>query len=334
MDIITLSHGSGGKKTHELINKMFYKYFYNEILLEQGDSSILRNLGEKVAITTDSYVINPIFFPGGNIGKLSICGTVNDLAVSGAKPLYITVGFIIEEGLRISDLEIIVKSMAETAKQCGVQIVAGDTKVVERGSGDKIYINTTGIGIFENDVDLSSLIIEEGDKVIVSGTLADHGVTILCERNELNLEAKIESDCNALNLLVRDILAVSKKVKFIRDVTRGGLATILNEIVQEKEISILLNQSSIPVREEISAICEILGLDPLYIANEGKLVLIVSKEDSDKVLKVMKNNPLGKDASLIGEVIKDSREKVYLKTKINGTRILGMSDEELIPRIC
>ena len=334
MDIITLSHGSGGKKTHELINKMFYKYFYNEILLEQGDSSILRNLGEKVAITTDSYVINPIFFPGGNIGKLSICGTVNDLAVSGAKPLYITVGFIIEEGLKVSDLEIIVKSMAETSKECGVQIVARDTKVVERGSGDKLYINTTGIGIFENDVDLYSSMIEEGDKVIVSGTLADHGITILCERNELNLEAKIESDCNALNLLVRDILAVSKKVKFIRDVTRGGLATILNEIVQEKEISILLNQSTIPVREEISAICEILGLDPIYIANEGKLVLIVSKEDSDKVLKVMKNNPLGKDASLIGEVIKDSREKVYLKTKINGTRILGMSDEELIPRIC
>lgn len=334
MDIITLSHGSGGKKTNELINKMFYKYFYNEILLEQGDSSILRNLGEKVAITTDSYVINPIFFPGGNIGKLSICGTVNDLAVSGAKPLYITVGFIIEEGLKVSDLEIIVKSMAETSKECGVQIVAGDTKVVERGSGDKLYINTTGIGIFEKDVDLSSSMIEEGDKVIVSGTLADHGITILCERNELNLEAKIESDCNALNLLVRDILSVSKKVKFMRDVTRGGLATILNEIVQEKEISILLNQSTIPVREEISAICEILGLDPLYIANEGKLVLIVSKEDSDKVLKVMKNNPLGKDASLIGEVIKDSREKVYLKTKINGTRILGMSDEELIPRIC
>lgn len=334
MDIITLSHGSGGKKTHELINKMFYTHFNNEILLEQGDSSILRNLGEKIAITTDSYVINPIFFPGGNIGKLSICGTINDLAVSGAKPLYITVGFIIEEGLRISDLEIIVKSMAETSKQCGVQIVAGDTKVVERGKGDKLYINTTGIGILENDIDLSSSMIEEGDKVIVSGTLADHGITILCERNELNLEAKIESDCNSLHLLVRDILAVSKKVKFIRDITRGGLATILNEITQEKEIGILINEGFIPVREEISAICEILGLDPLYIANEGKLVLIVSKEDSDKVLKVMKNNPLGKDASLIGEVIKDIGQKVYLKTKINGTRILGMSEEELIPRIC
>ena len=334
MDIITLSHGSGGKKTNELINKMFYKYFNNEILLEKGDSSILKNLGDKVAITTDSYVINPIFFPGGNIGKLSICGTINDLAVSGAKPLYITVGFIIEEGLKISDLEIIVKSMAETSKQCGVKIVAGDTKVVERGSGDKIYINTTGIGIFENNIGLSSSKIKDGGKIIVSGTLGDHGTTILCERNDLNLEAKIESDCNALHLLVRDILAISKKVKFIRDVTRGGLATVLNEIIQDKGKSILLNEGSIPVKDEISAICEILGLDPLYIANEGKLVLIVSKEDSEKVLNIMKSNPLGKDASLIGEVINDNREKIYLKTKINGTRILGMSEEELIPRIC
>lgn len=334
MDIITLSHGSGGKKTNELINKMFYKYFNNEILLEKGDSSILKNLGDKVAITTDSYVINPIFFPGGNIGKLSICGTINDLAVSGAKPLYITVGFIIEEGLKISDLEIIVKSMAETSKQCGVKIVAGDTKVVERGSGDKIYINTTGIGIFENNIGLSSSKIKDGDKIIVSGTLGDHGTTILCERNDLNLEAKIESDCNALHLLVRDILDISKKVKFIRDVTRGGLATVLNEIIQDKGKSILLNEGSIPVKDEISAICEILGLDPLYIANESKLVLIVSKEDSEKVLNIMKSNPLGKDASLIGEVINDNSEKIYLKTKINGTRILGMSEEELIPRIC
>lgn len=334
MDIITLSHGSGGRKTHELINKIFYKHFNNEILLEQGDSSIIKNLCGKIAITTDSYVINPIFFPGGDIGKLSICGTINDLAVSGAKPLYITVGFIIEEGLRISDLEKIAKSMAKTAKQCSVKIVAGDTKVVERGRGDKVYINTTGIGVFENDFDLSSSRIEEGDKVIVSGTLGDHGITILCEREEINLEAKIESDCNALHLLVRDILKVSKKVKFIRDITRGGLATTLNEVIEEKNISILLNQGSIPVREDVGTICEILGIDSLYIANEGKLVLIVSKEDSEMVLKAMKNNPLGKNAALIGEVVKDDRGKVYLKTKINGTRILGMLEEDIIPRIC
>lgn len=334
MDIITLSHGSGGKKTHDLIKKMFYKYFNNEILMQKGDSSILKNLGEKIAITTDSYIVNPIFFPGGDIGKLSICGTVNDLSVSGAKPLYITVAFIMEEGLKISDLERVVISMGEAAKSCGVKIVAGDTKVVERGKGDKLYINTTGIGVYENDCDLSGLKIEAGDKVIVNGTLGDHGITILCEREELNFESKIESDCSSLYLLINDVLETSRKIKFMRDVTRGGLATTLNEIIEEKEMSIVLHENSIPVREDVGAICEILGFDPLYIANEGKVVLIVSKEDADKVLKTMKNNPLGKNASIIGEVIKAKVGKVYLKTKINGTRILDMLEEELIPRIC
>jgi hydrogenase expression/formation protein HypE len=334
MDIITLSHGSGGKRTHELINKIFYKYFINEILMQQGDSSILNDLGGKIAVTTDSYVINPIFFPGGDIGKLSICGTVNDLAVSGAKPLYITVGFIIEEGLEIKDLERIVISMAETANNCGVKIVAGDTKVVERGKGDKLYINTTGIGVFENDFDLTGARIEEGDKVIINGTLGDHGITILCERGELNFEAQIESDCNSLHLLIKDILGTSKKVKIMRDITRGGLATTLKEIIEKKEMSILLHEKDIPVREEVGAICEILGLDPLYIANEGKVVVIVSKEDADKVLQTMKNNPLGKNARVVGEVVKGKAGKVYLKTEINGTRILDMVDEDLIPRIC
>jgi len=334
MDIITLSHGSGGKKTHELIKRLFYKYFNNDILMQQGDSSILGSLCGKIAVTTDSYVINPIFFPGGDIGKLSICGTVNDLAVSGAKPLYITVGFIMEEGLEISELEQIVISMAETAKSCDVKIVAGDTKVVERGKGDKLYLNTTGIGIFENDIDLGGLNIEEGDQVIVNGTLGDHGITILCERENLNFESKIESDCNSLHLLIKDILGVSEKVKFMRDVTRGGLATTLNEIIEEKDMSIILHENSIPVREDVSAICEILGFNPLYIANEGKVVLIVGKEDANMVLQTMKNNSLGKNASIIGEVIKDKQGKVYLKTEINGTRILGMVEEELIPRIC
>jgi len=334
MDIITLSHGSGGKRTHELIKKIFYKYFDNKILLQQGDSSILKSLGGKIAVTTDSYVINPIFFPGGDIGKLSICGTVNDLAVSGAKPLYITVGFIMEEGLEISDLEKIVISMAETAKKCCVEIIAGDTKVVERGKGDKLYLNTTGIGVFENDFDLTGARIEVGDKVIVSGTLGDHGITILCEREELNFEAQIESDCNSLHLLIKDILGVSKKVKIMRDVTRGGLATTLKEIIEEKEMSIVLHEKDIPVREDVGAICEILGFDPLYIANEGKVVLIVSNEDAYKVLQTMKNNPLGKNAGIVGEVVKDKGGKVYLKTEINGTRILDMVEEDLIPRIC
>lgn len=334
MDIVTLAHGSGGKLTHELIKKLFYKHFHNEILLGQGDSSILNKLEGKIAVTTDSYVINPIFFPGGDIGKLSICGTINDLAVSGAKPLYITAGFILEEGLEISELEKIVISMAKTAKACGVQIISGDTKVVEKGRGDKIYINTAGIGVFENTLDLTGERIEVGDKVIVSGTLGDHGITILCEREELNFQAEIESDCNSMHLLIKEILNSTKEVKFMRDVTRGGLATTLNEIIEEKNMSIVLHKNSIPVREEVGGICELLGLDPLYIANEGKIIVIVSEKECYKVLQTMKNNPLGKNAAIIGEMIKDNEGRVYLKTEINGTRILGMSEEELIPRIC
>lgn len=334
MDIITLSHGSGGKYTHNLIKEIFYRYFDNEILLQQGDSSIIKDLTKKIAVTTDSYVINPLFFPGGDIGKLSICGTVNDLAVSGAKPLYITAGFIIEEGLEISELERIVASMSEAAKSSGVKVVAGDTKVVQRGQGDKLYINTTGIGVFEDEFDLINKRVDDGDKVIVSGTLGDHGITVLCEREELNFETQIKSDCNSLNSLIEDILKVSKNVKFIRDITRGGLATILNEIIQGKEFSIELYESLIPIREDVGIICEMLGFDPLYIANEGNIVLLVSKEDADKVLRSIKNNPLGGNASIIGDVVKDKGEKVYLKTQINGTRILDMAEEELIPRIC
>ncbi|PRR82062.1 hydrogenase expression/formation protein HypE [Clostridium vincentii] len=334
MDIITLAHGSGGKKTHDLINKIFYRHFNNEILMQQGDSSIIENIGGKIAVTTDSYVINPIFFPGGDIGKLSICGTVNDLAVSGAIPLYITVGFIMEEGLEIKDLERIVISMAEAAERCGVKIIAGDTKVVERGKGDKIYINTTGIGVFENDLDLTGVRIKVGDKIIVSGTLGDHGITILCEREELNFESQIKSDCNSLHLLIKDILKTSKDVKFIRDITRGGLSTTLKEIMQGKEMSIVLHKKDIPIREDVSAICEILGFDPLYIANEGKLVLIVSEDNANKVIQTMRNNPLGKNAAVVGEIVKDKGGKVYLKTEINGTRTLDMIEEDLIPRIC
>lgn len=334
MDIITLSHGSGGKGTHQLIEKIFYKYFNNEILMQQGDSSIINNLGCKIAVTTDSYIIDPIFFPGGDIGKLSVCGTVNDLAVSGAKPLYITASFIMEEGLEISDLEKIVISMAQTAEKCGVKIIAGDTKVVERGKGDKLYINTTGIGIKDNIFDLKSENIKEGDKVIVSGTLGDHGIAILCKRQELDFETKVLSDCELLHLLVKDILEACPKVKFIRDITRGGLATILNEIMQGKGLSIVLDEKLIPVTEQVSGVCEILGLDPLYIANEGKVVLVVPSEEANKVLKIMRSNTLGKSAEVIGEVKKDGRERVYLKTRVNGTRILGMLEEELIPRIC
>lgn len=334
MDIITLDFGSGGKKTHELINKLFYKYFGNDILDQQGDSSIINKLNGRIAITTDSYVVDPIFFPGGDIGKLSICGTINDLAVSGANPLYITVGFIIEEGMPIKDLEKIVVSMAEYAKRCDVKIVAGDTKVVEKGKGDKLYINTTGIGVLEDSINITASRIQVGDKIIVSGTLGEHGLAILCQRQELNFTTKIKSDCNHLDKMIRDVLNCSRNVKFIRDITRGGLATILNEIAYGLGIGMVLYERSVPIREEVSFICEVLGLDPLYIANEGKVVIIASSEDSDKVLQCMRENEFGKDAQIIGEVIKDERARITLKTELGGTRLLTMTENDLIPRIC
>lgn len=335
MDIITLNHGNGGKGTNELIHNIFYKYLKNEVLLQQGDSSIIDDIHGKLAVTTDSYVVDPIFFPGGDIGKLSICGTVNDLAVSGAKPLYITAGFVIEEGLVVDDLERVVKSMADTAEKCNVKVIAGDTKVVPKGKGDKLYINTTGIGVLNDDErDLRKKSISEGDKIIVSGTMGEHGIAIFCKREGMCFETNIESDCNPLNFLIDEVLKEKVNIKFIRDITRGGLATILNEISHEKNKSIIIKENDIPIREDVMATCDILGFDPLYIANEGKLLIVVSKEDFDKTLKIIKSNPLGKDAAVIGEIIQDSSKKVYLKTKYNGTRVLSVLEEELIPRIC
>lgn len=334
MSIITLSHGSGGASTNKLIEDLFYKYFNNDILLQKNDSSILPMCNGKIAVSTDSFVINPIFFNGGDIGKLSVCGTVNDLAMSGARPLYITVGFIIEEGLALKDLEIIVKSMKNTADKANVIIVAGDTKVVEKGSGDKIYINTTGIGVMERDIYLSSKNIKTGDKVIVSGTLGDHGVCIMSKRENLNFDMEVESDCGLLNELIDNVLNTSKNIRILRDPTRGGLATTLNEFSKESKKGIVINESDIPVKIEVESICEILGLEPLYIANEGKVVLIVDEEDAGKVLEVMREHPKARDAQIIGEVIEDSRHMVYLTTEIGGTRIVNMPVGELLPRIC
>ncbi|MBM7870429.1 hydrogenase expression/formation protein HypE [Clostridium pascui] len=335
MNLITLSHGSGGIKTHNLIKDIFYHYFKNDILLQQNDASILHKLSGKIAVTTDSFVVSPTFFKGGDIGKLSICGTVNDLAVSGAKPLYITAGFILEEGLSIDILEKVVISMAETARKADVYIVAGDTKVVERGKGDKIYINTTGIGIVEDNKEVLGIEkIKQGDKVIISGTLGDHGMCIMSEREELGFDVSIKSDCAPLNDITRNILSVSKNVKIMRDPTRGGLATTLNEIAEQRGISIMLYEKEIPVKKEVLGMCEMLGFDPLYVANEGKIVLIVSNEDAETVLNVMKKNSLGEDAKIIGAVINDGKDKLYLKTEAGGTRILNMYEEEMLPRIC
>lgn len=335
MDIITLSHGSGGRATNRLINEMFYKHFNNEYLSQKNDSTVLPRLNGKLAITTDSFVINPLFFPGGDIGKLSVCGTVNDLAMSGAKPLYITVGFIIEEGLSLIDLEKIVISIAKTANEAGVEIVTGDTKVVEKGSGDGIFINTTGIGIIENeDLYISGNAVKSGDKIIVSGTLGDHGICIMNTRKNLDFTVEIESDCGLLNHMISDILNVSKNIRVLRDPTRGGVATTLNEIAEHSSVSMEIEEEKIPVKEEVRGMCDILGLEPLYIANEGKLVVIVAKEDAEKVLEVMRSNPMGKESTIIGQAIDDGRSKVYLKTEIGGRRILNMPEGELLVRIC
>lgn len=335
MDVITLSHGSGGRITHDLIKEIFFKYFKNDILLQQSDSGIVQKLDGEIAVTTDSFVINPIFFNGGDIGKLSICGTINDLAVSGAKPMYITVGFIIEEGLKIGDLEKIVKSMAQTAKQANVKIITGDTKVVEKGKADKIFINTTGIGLIEDEeLILSTNNINEGDKVIVSGTLGDHGMSIVNLREDFGFIAGIKSDCSLLDILAKDILNTSKNIKIMRDPTRGGLATALNEIAELSKMSIVISEKEIPIQDEVMSMCELLGFDPLYAANEGKLVAIVSSYDAEKVLMAMRKNPLGRDSKIIGEVINDNRSRVYLRTEIGGTRILNMPEGELLPRIC
>jgi len=334
MNRIMLSHGSGGEETHKLINELFYKYFKNDILLQQNDSSIINEIKGEIAITTDSFVINPIFFEGGDIGKLSVCGTINDLSMSGAKPLYITVAFIIEEGLLISDLEKIVKSIADTASLAKVSIIAGDTKVVDKGRCDKIYINTTGVGVIDYSKSIDKTDIQVGDKIILSGTIGDHGISIMSQREYFQVENSIKSDCACLNELVENMLSTSNNIKIMRDPTRGGLATTLKEIVNTTNKSILINEASIKIKEDVRNFSEILGLDPLYIANEGKLICIVNGEDATKVLKTMKENKLGKDASIIGEVINSDNANLYLKTELGATKILQMAQGEILPRIC
>lgn len=334
MDLITLSHGSGGKLMHKLIEELFYKHFGNEILLQQNDASILPRMEGRIAVTTDSFVVHPIVFPGGDIGKLAVCGTVNDLAMSGAVPLYITVGFIIEEGLPFTDLERIVTSLGQTAKEANVKIVAGDTKVVERGSADQIFINTTGIGVLQRDFCIGGEQAEPGDVILINGTLGDHGITVMSQRNHFDFELSLISDCGLLHDLIQEVLRASDGVKVLRDPTRGGLAVTLHEIAQQSKVSMCLKEEEIPVKEEVQAMCEIMGYDPLYIANEGKVIVIVKKEDAENVLAAMKRHPMGKEAAIIGEVLQDHRQHVYVKTAIGGTRLLHMPTGELLPRIC
>jgi hydrogenase expression/formation protein HypE len=331
---ILLDHGSGGRASHTLVREVFLPPLKNDLLEELDDSAVFQIGDQRLAFTTDSYTVDPIFFPGGDIGCLAVNGTVNDLAMRGATPLYLSAGFIIEEGFLISDLKRIVASMKDAAATAGVKIVAGDTKVVNRQEVDQIFINTSGIGVIERNANISGSGARVGDCVLLSGTVGDHGVTILSKRGELSFEAPIESDSAPLNGLVREMMSVSDQIHTMRDPTRGGLATSLNEIAMQSNVGIELQAERIPLRDSVVGACEMLGLDPLYMANEGKLIAIVSSEDADEVLNCMKAHPYGSEASMIGTVVSENQGRVFMKTEIGGTRILDMLAGEQLPRIC
>lgn len=335
-DTILLGHGSGGKLTHDLIENLFAKYFDNEILRQQSDSAIIPLDGRQIAFTTDSFVVDPLFFPGGDIGKLAIAGTVNDLAVSGAVPQYLSCGFIIEEGLAFSVLEKVVKSMAEEAKKAGVLIATGDTKVVDRGKCDKVFINTSGIGVLdEKHQQISSGSgIETGDKIIINGSIGDHGMSVMAARNDLNISANIKSDCACLNDLISDTLKVSDQIKFMRDATRGGLGTVISELVKGATFGIQLDETELIINEGVRGMCELLGFDPLYVANEGKVVMVVGKNDAEKIIHSMKKSEFGKHAKIIGEITNDHQGKAWLQTIVGGKRVIDMLSGQQLPRIC
>ncbi len=342
METLLLDHGSGGKLTHQLIERLFVRHFGNETLAALTDSALVNVPAGMIAFTTDSYVVQPVFFPGGNIGKLAVCGTVNDLAVSGAQPLFLSAGFIIEEGFLFQDLEKIVLTMAEEASQCGVTIVTGDTKVVEQGACDQIFINTAGIGILNeaHRAISTGINIQAGDNILVNGFIADHGMAVLGKRNELDFSTDILSDCAGLQDLIATLLSLPSHssppspIHFMRDATRGGVATVLCEIAEQKKIGIALDESAIPVRESVSGLCELLGFDPLYVANEGKVVLIAGQEDADAVLEAMRNHPLGRESAVIGEIVETHPGTVVLKTQVGGRRIVDMLSGAQLPRIC
>ncbi len=332
-ETILLAHGSGGRLSHELIERNFLPSFANPLLSKLDDSAVF-DLSGRLAFTTDSYVVNPIFFPGGDIGKLAVCGTVNDLAMSGAIPLYLSLSFIIEEGLMVGELRRIVSSIKAAAEEAETKIITGDTKVVNRGSADKLFINTSGIGIVPQGVDISGANAQVGDKVILSGTIGDHGIAVMSQREGLRFSVPVQSDCAPLNKLVLQMLEASPQIHCLRDPTRGGLATSLNELAKQSNVGIRIEEEKIPVRAGVQAACELLGFDPLYLANEGKLVAIVAAQDAGKVLDKMRQNPYGADASIIGEVTDEHKGKVIMKTRLGASRIVDMLSGELLPRIC
>ena len=331
---IVLGHGSGGKLTQQLIEKMFLSLFRNEFLAPLHDGAVFSLNGVRLAFSTDSYVVNPIFFPGGNIGELAVNGTVNDLAMCGARPLYLSSAFILEEGFPMQELWRVVSSMQEAAANAGVTLVTGDTKVVDRGKGDKIFVNTSGVGLLEDGVEISPTRAQPGDVIIVNGPIAVHGIAIMSVREGLEFETLIESDTASLNGLVMTMLNASRDIHVLRDPTRGGVASALNEIAAQARVGISIAEDRIPIREDVKGACAILGLDPLYVANEGKLLAFVSPTEADKVLAAMRDHPLGRDSQVIGKVVADHPGTVVLRTRIGGTRIVDMLAGEQLPRIC
>jgi hydrogenase expression/formation protein HypE len=340
-DRILLGHGSGGQLTADLIRRLFVPAFDNEVLAALEDQAVVRLAGSdngvrgpRIAFTTDSFVVRPIFFPGGDIGRLAVHGTVNDLAVGGAQPLFLSAAFILEEGLALADLQRIVASMHAACDEAGVALVTGDTKVVDRGKGDQVFITTSGIGLVPEGRSLSIGAARPGDRILVSGTLGDHGIAIMSVREGIEFETVLESDSASLADLTRVMLEACPAIRCMRDPTRGGLSSALNELAAASRVGVELHEAAIPLRSEVRGACEMLGLDPLYVANEGKLIAIVPPDDADRLLAVMRNHPLGQSAALIGEVVEDHPGMVVLHSLVGGERVVTMLAGEQLPRIC
>lgn len=331
---IQMGHGSGGKMSHDLIANIIFPAFNNPILAEMHDGAKLQIQEAKLAFTTDSFIVKPLFFPGGDIGKLAVCGTVNDLAMTGAVPLYLSVAFILEEGFPVQNFQTIVQSIQTAAAEAGVFIVTGDTKVAEKDAVDGIYINTTGIGKIVDDVDITADRVQTGQDIILSGPIGDHAVAVMAKRHGITLPQTITSDCAPLNGLVQEMLLAVPQISMLRDPTRGGVATTLNEIASQANVGILLEETAIPIRPEVAAVCDMLGFDPLYLANEGKMLVFVDSEYSKQLLDVMHQHQYGKDARIIGKVTANNRGAVGLRTKIGGVRLLDMLAADQLPRIC
>ncbi|MBI5351764.1 MAG: hydrogenase expression/formation protein HypE [Chloroflexi bacterium] len=332
-DTIVLGHGSGGKLSHDLINRLFLPELGKAAPRALDDSAIVNINGQRLALTTDSHVVSPLFFPGGDIGRLAICGTVNDLAMVGAKPIALTSGFVIEEGLPFEVIQRVVQSMREAAAEAGVFIAAGDTKVVQKGGADKLFINTAGVGLVEGNVNISGANAQVDDVVIISGSIGDHGIAVMSAREGFNFETDLRSDVAPLNHLIAAMMNAGE-IHVLRDPTRGGLATTLNEIALQSNLTIELQETTLPVKPQVHAACEMLGFDPLYVANEGKLVAFVKADDAEKILAVMHRTRYGEDSVIIGKVIKTTHPQVRLRTAIGGTRLIDMLPGEMLPRIC